>query len=57
MKSLSFSCSLLMASQSKWSKLQSLSLRALVDVDPHPITPAVGVHQEVPVVPGEVLAA
>lgn len=46
-----------MASQSKWSRLQSLSLRVLVDADPHPITLAVGVHQEVLVVPGVVLVA
>lgn len=47
--------SLLMASLSKWSKLQSLSLRVLAGEDLHPCTPAVVVLPEAPVVLGEVL--
>lgn len=45
----------LMVNLSKWSKLPNLNLRVLVGEDHHPCTPAVVVHPEAPVGPGEVL--
>lgn len=49
------STSLLMASLSRLSKLQNLSLRVLAGADLHPCTLAVAGHPEVHVVQGEVL--